>query len=141
MKADGEDVLRITLDASNAEFPILLGYDYHTSIVPSGWKDGDPVVGTGPYKLVEFQPGIRSVTTRNENYFKSDAAWVDTWIVQSVTDATAVTNGPEDRLDRHFGGRCAAGRFAGARSEDHHPSDGIQPALPVVVDVRQGTDE
>jgi peptide/nickel transport system substrate-binding protein len=93
MKADGPDVLRVTLNSSNAEFPILLGYDYHTSIVQAGWKDGDPVVGTGPYKLVEFQPGIRSVTTRNENYWKPDSAWVETWILQSVTDATAVTNG------------------------------------------------
>ncbi len=93
MKADGDNVVKITLNSSNAEFPVMLGYDYHTSITAKGWKDGDPVVGTGPYKLVEFQPGIRSVTARNETYFKSDAAWVDTWVTQSVTDATARTNG------------------------------------------------
>ncbi len=93
MKADGDNVVTITLNSGNADFPIQLGHDYHTSVVPSGWKDGDPVVGTGPYKLVEFEPGIRSVVTRNENYFKSDAAWVDTWITQNVTDATARTNG------------------------------------------------
>ena len=55
MKSDGDDVLKITLDAGNADFPIQLGHDYHTSIVTEGWKDGDPVVGTGPYKLVEFE--------------------------------------------------------------------------------------
>lgn len=93
MKADGDNVLVITLDSGNADFPIQLGHDYHTSVVAEGWKDGDPVVGTGPYKLVEFEPGIRSVVTRNENYFKPDTAWVDTWITQNVTDATARTNG------------------------------------------------
>ncbi|MBW2059015.1 MAG: ABC transporter substrate-binding protein [Deltaproteobacteria bacterium] len=93
MKADGNDVVKITLKDSNVDFPVLLGFDYHTSIVVEGWKDGDPVVGTGPYKLVEFKPGLRSVVVRNENYFKSDAAWVDTFITQGVADATARSNG------------------------------------------------
>lgn len=93
MKADGDNVVKIVLNSGNADFPIQLGHDYHTSVVPEGWKDGDPVVGTGPYKLVEFEPGIRSVATRNDNYFKSDAAWVDTWITQNVIDATARSNG------------------------------------------------
>jgi peptide/nickel transport system substrate-binding protein len=93
MRADGDNVVKITLNSGNADFPVQLGYDYHTSIVPDGWKDGDAVVGTGPYKFVEFEPGIRSVNTRNENYFKSDVAWVDTWITQNVSDPTARTNG------------------------------------------------
>ena len=92
MKADGDDVLKITLKDGNADFPVLLGYDYHTSIVVEGWKDGDPVVGTGPYKLVEFEPGLRSVAVRNENYFKSDVAWVDTFTLQGIADPTARTN-------------------------------------------------
>jgi len=92
MKADGDDVVKITLKDSNVDFPVLLGFDYHTAIVVEGWKDGDPVVGTGPYKLVEFKPGLRSVVVRNENYFKSDAAWVDTFITQGITDATARSN-------------------------------------------------
>jgi peptide/nickel transport system substrate-binding protein len=92
MKADGDDVLRISLGAGNADFPVQLAHDHHTSIVAEGWKDGDPVVGTGPYKLVEFEPGLRSVAVRNESYFKSDAAWVDTFITQGITDATARTN-------------------------------------------------
>lgn len=93
MKADGDDVLKITLNSGNAEFPVLLGYDYHTSVVVEGWKDGDPVVGTGPYKLKEFEPGLTSVAVRNENYWKTDAAWVDTYITQGIPDATARSNG------------------------------------------------
>ena len=45
MKTDG-DTVTITLDSGNADFPTLLAYDYHTSIVADGWVDGDPVNGT-----------------------------------------------------------------------------------------------
>ena len=93
MRADGDNVVKITLNSGNADFPIQLGHDYHTSIVAEGWKDGDPIVGTGPYKLVEFEPGLRSVATRNENYWKPDSAWVETYISQGISDATARTNG------------------------------------------------
>ena len=91
MRADGDEVVKITLNSGNADFPVQLGHDYHTSIVTQGWKDGDPVIGTGPYKLTEFEPGLQSVTIRNENYFKSDVAWVDTYITQGITDATSRT--------------------------------------------------
>ncbi|MCP4194790.1 MAG: ABC transporter substrate-binding protein [Planctomycetaceae bacterium] len=93
MKADGDDVLKIFLRSGNVDFPVILGHDYHTSVVPEGWKDGDPVVGTGPYKLVKFKPGLQSIVVRNENYFKSDVAWVDTFITQGITDAIARSNG------------------------------------------------
>ena len=92
MRADGANVVKITLNSGNADFPIQLGHDYHTSIVTEGWKDGDPVVGTGPYKLVEFEPGLRAVATRNQNYWKPDTAWVETYISQGISDATARTN-------------------------------------------------
>jgi peptide/nickel transport system substrate-binding protein len=93
MKADGENVLKFTLNSGNADFPVQLAHDYHTSIVAEGWKDGDPVVGTGPYKLTEFEPGLQSVAVRNESYYNSDAAWVDTYITQGIPDATSRTNG------------------------------------------------
>ena len=92
MKADGDNVVKIFLNSGNADFPIQLGHDYHTSVVPEGWKDGDPVVGTGPYKLIEFKPALHSIVVRNENYFKSDVAWVDTFITQGIGDATARAN-------------------------------------------------
>ncbi len=92
MKADGKYVLKITLNSGNADFPVQVGHDYHTSIVQEGWKDGDPIVGTGPYKLIEFDPMIRSVVVRNENYFKSDVAWVDTYIMQGIADSTSRMN-------------------------------------------------
>jgi peptide/nickel transport system substrate-binding protein len=92
MKADGPDVLVITLNSGNADFPTLLGHDYHTSIVPAGWVDGDAVVGTGPYSLIEFTPGRESVVDRFPNYWKEDSAYVDTFITQGIPDNAARGN-------------------------------------------------
>jgi peptide/nickel transport system substrate-binding protein len=92
MKADGPNVLVITLNSGNADFPTLLGHDYHTSILPEGWVDGDDVVGTGPYSLAEFTPGRESVVDRFANYWKEDSAYVDTFITQGIPDNAARGN-------------------------------------------------
>ena len=89
MKADGPNVLVVTLDSGNADFPVTLGHDYHTSIVQAGWKDGDPVVGTGPYRLEEFTPGLASVTEKFANYWNEDAGHVQTFVTQGIPDNTA----------------------------------------------------
>jgi peptide/nickel transport system substrate-binding protein len=89
IRADGKNAVKITLSSGNADLPFVFAHDFHTGIVPKGWKNGDPVVGTGPYKLAEFRPGQRSVTTRFANYWKPDAAWVETFITQGITDSTA----------------------------------------------------
>ncbi len=88
MKADGNTV-RVTLDSGNADFPTLLAYDYHTSIVADGWVDGDPVNGTGCYKLSGFQPGLESVTERFADYWNGDAGHVDSFITRGIPDNTA----------------------------------------------------
>ena len=88
MKADG-DTVTIALDSGNADFPTLLAYDYHTSIVAEGWTDGDPVNGTGCYRLAEFRPGLESVTERFANYWNEDAGHVDSFVTQGIPDNTA----------------------------------------------------
>ena len=93
MRADGDDVVVITLNDGNADFPTILGYDYHASIIADGWVDGDPVNGTGCYKLTDFTPGLESVTVRFENYWNSDAGHVDSFITQGIPDSTARING------------------------------------------------
>ena len=91
MKTDG-DTVTIALDSGNADFPTLLAYDYHTSIVADGWVDGDPVNGTGCYKLSEFRPGLESVTERFANYWDGDAGHVDSFITRGIPDNTARTS-------------------------------------------------
>ena len=71
--ADGPNKVRITLNSSNADLPILLG-DYHLGIVPEGFTDFDNAVGTGAFRVGEFEPGIRLIVERNPNY------WGDVWV-------------------------------------------------------------
>ena len=92
MRADGPNVVKFTLASGDADFPTTLGHDYHTSIVQAGWKDGDPVVGTGPYKLVEFNPGLESVTEKFENYWNEEAGNVSTFVTQGIPDNAARTS-------------------------------------------------
>ena len=89
MQADGPNVIKFTLDSGNADFPVILAHDYHTSIVPTGWKDGDHPVGTGPYAVTSFTPGLESVQERFANYWNEDSAYVSTWITRGIPDNAA----------------------------------------------------
>ncbi len=93
VKADGNNVV-FTLQDGNADWPFIVS-DYHLPICPAvdGKLDPDSAVGTGGYKLVNFEPGVNTVVERNPNYWKSDAAYFDSIENLFVADATARTSG------------------------------------------------
>lgn len=99
--ADGKD-LRVVLDGANADFPFILS-DYHINICPSngdGTIDWGSGTGTGGYSIVEHEPGVRTLTKRNPNYWRPDSAWFDEVETLQIADATARTNGlTTDALD------------------------------------------
>ena len=65
---DGDTVI-FTMKDSNADFPYLLT-DYHLLIQPNGGVDNPrAAIGTGPYKMGAFEPGVRTVMERNPNYW------------------------------------------------------------------------
>lgn len=75
--------VRVTLREGNADFPFLMA-DHHLIICPAqgdsiDWQSG---IGTGPYVLEDFEPGIRCSATRNPNYWKEGRAHFDAvdWI-------------------------------------------------------------
>jgi len=88
IKADGKQRLVIELDAPNADFMYAFA-DYHAMIVPDGFTDFGKLVGTGGYRLEEFKPGLRSLVSRNANYWKSDRAHVEAVETTVVNDGTA----------------------------------------------------
>ena len=92
MRADGDKAVKITLDSGNADFPTQIAHDYHTSIVQEDWKDGDPVVGTGPYRLVEATPGLESVTEKFANYWNEEAGHVAAVVTRGIPDTAARSN-------------------------------------------------
>ncbi len=71
MAVDGQNVV-LTLSEPNADLPYLMA-DYHLMVFPNGGKD-DPTagIGTGAYKIVENNPGVRHTSTRFENYWDAD---------------------------------------------------------------------
>ena len=90
MSADGDHVVKINLKAGNADFPWLLS-DYHVPIFPedTGWQPG---IGSGPYSLVSYEPGVRAETTRNPNYFKEGRPYFDGVIITGISDDAARDN-------------------------------------------------
>ncbi len=88
--ADGKDTVVFTLKSGNADFPFVLS-DYHFPIGPAGTVDADwdKGIGTGPYVLTDWEPGIRSATRRNPNYFKEGKPYFDEVETLHVTDSAA----------------------------------------------------
>jgi len=81
--------LVITLNNGNADLPLLLT-DYHLQIQKNGGMD-DPnsAIGTGPYKLESFEPGIRITFSKNEDDWNEDRGFVDSVEVLVINDNTA----------------------------------------------------
>jgi peptide/nickel transport system substrate-binding protein len=91
IEAVDKTTVRIELDQANADLPAILG-TYHFVIIPEGTSDFTKAVGTGPYMTEVFEPGIRTVGKRNPNYFKSDAAYVDSIEMFGIPDENARVN-------------------------------------------------
>jgi peptide/nickel transport system substrate-binding protein len=93
VKTDGPDTVVFTLSGGSADFPYLMS-DYHLSICPAkaeGGVDWQSGVGTGGFALDSFEPGIRTLTKRNPNYWKTDINF-DECETLFVADVTARTS-------------------------------------------------
>ena len=91
IKADGKHTVVISLAGGNADFPFILS-DYHMQIVPDGTTDFDKGVGTGGYVMQSFDPGVRSLTERNPNYWKDGRGHFDEIEALVISDVAARTN-------------------------------------------------
>jgi peptide/nickel transport system substrate-binding protein len=60
--------VRAVLNSPNADLPIVLG-TFHFKIVQDGTTDFSNPVGSGPFRVAEFTPGVRFRGTRFENYW------------------------------------------------------------------------
>ena len=93
VRADGPDTVIITLKGGNADLPFLIS-DYHLLICPAkagggiAWEEG---VGTGGYMLESFEPGVRTHTKRNPNYWKEGHAHFDEVETLFIADTAART--------------------------------------------------
>lgn len=92
LEAEGRDTVVFTLEEGNADFPVMMA-DYHLVIGIDGTSglDWDEGIGTGPFVLEAWEPGVRSATRRNPNYFK-DGPWFDSIESINVPDQSARVN-------------------------------------------------
>ncbi len=93
IKADGKDTVVFTLKEGNADFPFIAS-DYHIPVVPVGTKgkEYEKGMGTGPFSMVSWEPGVRFVGKRNPNYFKEGRPYFDEVEIIGIADTTARTN-------------------------------------------------
>lgn len=90
IKADDKNTITIVLSNPDVDFPYILAA-VQMCIVAEGSNFSDGI-GTGAYVLKEFDPGVRVVTTRNTNYWRSDRAFVDSVETLGINDTTARIN-------------------------------------------------
>lgn len=102
---DGDTVV-VKLSNANADFPFIAS-DYHLRMMASdGEGNVDPLdgIGTGAYKLDNFEPGVRAEFTKHANYYKENRGHFDGVQLLSLIDTTArqnaVMNGDVDAIDR-----------------------------------------
>ena len=91
VKASGPNEVTITLAAPNADLPVILG-TFHFLIVKDGTTDFSTGIGTGPFKLKEFKPGVRSIAVRNEAYWKPGKPYLDEIEFVGISDDGARVN-------------------------------------------------
>ncbi len=92
MKADGKYRVNFTLEQGNALLPMTFAADYHSTIHPAGWTDFMNPVGTGPYTIASFDPGVRCLFKRFDNYWKSGVAHLDEIEQIPINDTAARIN-------------------------------------------------
>ncbi len=94
IKSDGNDTVVITLSGGNADLPYLIS-DYHLLICPAkseGGIDWQSGVGTGGFALDSYEPGVRTLTKRNPNYWKEGRAHFDEVETLFIADVAARTS-------------------------------------------------
>jgi peptide/nickel transport system substrate-binding protein len=91
VRASGPNEVTMVLTTPNADLPVILG-TFHFHIVKEGTTDFATGIGTGPFKLKEFKPGVRSVVVRNDGYWKPGRPYLDEIEFVGIGDESARVN-------------------------------------------------
>ncbi len=82
--------VKAIMTGPNADLPVILGTSQF-KMIKNGTTDFQNPTGTGPFKLVEFKPGLRSLHVRNEDYWR-EGPNVDELEITGITDKVARTS-------------------------------------------------
>lgn len=89
-KKTGPYEVKAILDNPDSELATILG-EKQFKIMKQDTHEMQTPPGTGPFKTVDFQPGVRSLHQRNEGYWR-DGPNLDEVEIFAITDAVARTN-------------------------------------------------
>ena len=85
-----EYTVKAELNTPDSDLPIKLG-EKQFKIVKMDTEDFRKGIGTGPYVLDSFEPGVRSVHSRNPNYWREGPNF-DNLEITAITDPIARVN-------------------------------------------------
>ncbi|GGZ31102.1 ABC transporter substrate-binding protein [Asticcacaulis endophyticus] len=87
----GPSEVTIRLTTANADLPMILAAS-HFVIIKAGTTDFKTAIGTGPYRCTQFKPGVRTVGTRFDNYWKSGLPYLDEIELIGIPDEVSRVN-------------------------------------------------
>ena len=91
MKVDGDSVV-VSLTGPNADLPYLMA-DYHLIVQPNGGLDDATAgIGSGAYKVVANEPGVRHVFEKFAGYWDDGLGHFDAIEILVINDNTARTS-------------------------------------------------
>lgn len=90
VRADGKYGVVIRLTGANADLPAILSQS-HYLIVRNG-ETRPTGNGTGPFRLAEFKPGIRTVVVRNPDYWVPGRPYLDRIELIAIPDEVSRVN-------------------------------------------------
>ncbi|SHO55986.1 ABC transporter substrate-binding protein [Vibrio quintilis] len=91
VKATGKYEVKITLEGPNAELPSIFAIS-HMLIVPAHVSNLNQGIGTGPFKVTEFKPGMRTVVKKNTSYWKPGLPYLDEIELFAIPDEPSRVN-------------------------------------------------
>ena len=91
VKKIGANTLEMSLLQPNADWLTSMS-QYANTIVPVGYTRTGPQVGTGPFKLKSFTPGVESTHVRHRNYWDSGKPHLDGVRVINFSSTDALVN-------------------------------------------------
>ncbi|CAN7607545.1 ABC transporter substrate-binding protein [Phenylobacterium sp. LjRoot225] len=90
-KAVGPHEVELQLSGPNADLPAILATS-HFLIVKDGTRDFRTANGTGPFRCRAFNPGVRTIVSRNPNYWKPGAPYLDEIELIGIPDEVSRVN-------------------------------------------------
>lgn len=91
IRQTGPHELLLRLSGANTDLPSILA-DSHFLIIKNGTKEFREAVGTGPYRIKQFLPGVRTIVTRNENYWRDGHPHLDEIELIGIPDEQSRVN-------------------------------------------------